>query len=71
MTATASKPKAPRTIVKTVVTTSGVKTELSKSATDQITRTMELCSMLRGIPILMDKAAKAYDALDTLMKAAV
>jgi hypothetical protein len=67
-TATEGKPKSARTIVSTKVTADGVKTVLSKSASDTIGRAMELCSMLRNVGTLVDKADAAHAALDDLRK---
>jgi type IV secretory pathway protease TraF len=68
-TATMSKPKAARTIVSTKITVDGVQTTLSKSAGDTIGRAMDLCSQLRNVPTLTEKADAAHAALDTLRKA--
>lgn len=65
-TATASKPKAARTIVSTKVTADGVKTVLSKSATDTIDRMMDLCTALKNIDRLQPFASDVSEALDKL-----
>jgi hypothetical protein len=67
MTTAVAKPKAARSIVTTKLTAEGVKTALSKSASDQLERSAELCSHLEELPQFKELAHAAGFALTELL----
>ena len=67
MTATATKPKAARSIVTTKVTTNGVKTVLEKSVQEQIGKMATLCDQLSSLPDHGERFKAAANALEGVL----
>lgn len=68
-TATEAKPKAPKAIVTTKVTSDGVVNELAKSSFGQLDRTYELVHLLCNVPAWAEKANAALGSLGELLDA--
>lgn len=68
-TATASKPKAPRTIVSTKVTATGVELKLAASVVKQLAGARELCRSLEKVPEYGHYAAQAIEGISGIIGA--
>lgn len=66
-TATASKPKAPRTIVSTKITEKGVETKIAASVLEQFERSRDLLVLLRQVHDYTELAGQAHDSLNALL----
>jgi hypothetical protein len=69
-TATEVKPKSARTIVSTKLTATGMRSEISSSASKQLREATELCRLLCNVKEFEEAAGEAAAALVRLREAA-
>lgn len=67
MTATATKPKAPRTIVRTTLTAGGTAIELSATARKQLEGTRKLCNLLANVAEYGHAALEVVQGIDKIL----